>query len=106
MSLADRFTAAAPPTTLDLRQALNDLEHTHSELIAALDAMERATQAPTPDKSDYSNARWKLSVASRNRRSLAGKICQQLMPEASPQDAQTLKELFSADVKMLHESAA
>jgi hypothetical protein len=106
MSLPDRYQTKVSGEPLDPRQVLSDLKRFHIELIEALEAMEVATQAATPDKSGYSHARWKLGTASRNRRSLVGKICQQLIPSAAPADAAILKELHSDDVKMLHESAA
>lgn len=106
MYLPNRPEPSATAAPLDAARALRKLKRIHAELIDALEEMEIATQAPSPDMSDYSHARWKLGAASRNRRSLVGKLCHQLMALADPEDAQVLKELYSDDMRMLRESAA
>lgn len=85
---------------------LSQLEEAHEHLSAALAAMEVATRAPSSEKSDYADARWRLSQASRQRRGLVGRICQQLAPQVAPADAAVLKEHHASDLRMLHASAA
>jgi len=102
---------ASHPQSQDSRHSgsfLQQLHRAQSELDLAIMVMEAATQAqaPMPDKSSYATARWKLSLASRHRRSLIGRICQRLTPLVSPDDAATLKGLHQRDMEMLHNSAA
>ena len=100
---------ASHPRSPDSRHSgsfLQQLHRAQSELDLAIMVMEAATEAPMPDKSNYATARWKLSLASRHRRSLIGRICQRLTPLVSPDDAATLKGLHQRDMEMLHHSAA
>jgi hypothetical protein len=85
---------------------LDQLRHAHQQLEIALAGMDQAVQAHSAEKSDYAMARWKLSQASRNRRTLVGRICQQLMPLVPPLESETLRNHHSDDLQMLHRSAA
>lgn len=82
------------------------LRKIHAELDLALSAMDAASEGASPDRGNYSTSRWKLSVASRNRRSLVGRICQCLGPLASPEDKIILDRLYQDDMQMLRHSVA
>lgn len=85
---------------------LAELERAHDELLSAIATMDAVTHKPTAARDQYINARWRISRASLNRRTLWGKIFQHLSPRVNPSDAAALRSLQSANHDTLHRSAA
>jgi hypothetical protein len=85
---------------------LAELEDAHEQLRAALIALEHATRARSAEESQYADARWKLNRANRNRRAVVTRICDQLVPRASKEDAEALKAHQAEDFRALRDTAA
>jgi hypothetical protein len=85
---------------------LDELTRAHDNLLAAMAEMAVATGKPDPSSSGYLHTRWKLSHASRQRRSLVASVCAALSHDADPGEAERLAELRSNDLPLLRRSAA
>jgi hypothetical protein len=85
---------------------LAELQAAHDVLLAAMAVMDAATRGENPERNLYSNARWRLSQASLNRRALWRRIFAHMMAKAGARDAAALQSLQSADVELLQKSAA
>ena len=72
---------------------LSDLRESHQLLLAELQALEDATGNDAPDARDLAAIRWRLSRASRRRRSLVDQACDRLLPGASPATARQILAL-------------
>ncbi len=91
------------PPAADL---LADLRDAHERLLAAIDDMEAATRAAEPGGDLYPRARWRLSQASRHRRSLVDAACSELLKRASAEDAKAMAALRADGESRLRASAA
>lgn len=80
---------------------LAELKAIHEELEAAMDALDRLTQAPAPDQSAVASARARLSKASGKRRALFDMAYNYLAKTATPADTQTLRGLRELNAAQL-----
>jgi hypothetical protein len=65
----------------------------HVALISALDAKREATRQATPDPIAICRARWNLSRANRQHRSLLDNILQALLPGATPEERVRIEDM-------------
>jgi hypothetical protein len=77
----------------------------HSRLLEAMDALDEITRRPAADRPLYTSARWRISAASLSRRTLWKEIYGHLQPLVDAHGAETLEELNTADLDLLHHSA-
>ncbi|MGQ0589752.1 MAG: hypothetical protein ACT4N8_09505 [Sphingosinicella sp.] len=93
----------APARAAELR---DELQQAHHDLLAALATLEELTAEPRPDPGRYPNARWRLSLASRRRRTVTTAACTELLGTASPDEASIIRALIAGEAHKLGESAS
>jgi hypothetical protein len=71
-----------------------------------MNEMDQVTRETKADGPRYMRARVALAQASLARRSIWNAIYPNLIESVNAQDAQCLRELWTADIEMLHRSAA
>lgn len=85
---------------------LNELRDIHEELLAALAALDMLTGRESPDEAAVAAARVRLGRASSRRRRLFDAACNRLMENASPADAQKIREVRELNAAQLQASTA
>lgn len=85
---------------------LNDLRAAHQTLLAAMTVVENLTAQGKPDRSTYTNARWRVSQCSLARRTLWMKSFRHLLPRVNAKAASDLAILQSADEEMQRDSSS
>ena len=86
------------------RKHLDALNKGQAELLAALGCMRGATDEPTPDPIALCRARWNVSRANRNHRSVVASILTELMINAAPGDLASIICLQRAGVQQTQRS--
>ena len=76
---------------------LADLELTHSRLLSAIQNLAKTTRRPSPDKLEYSAARFRVSQASLARRTVFRAACTYFEAVASTAEQETISRLRQAD---------
>jgi hypothetical protein len=85
-------------------ELLIDLRAAHGELLTQLSSMEAVQSLPAPKAEQWAYARWKLSRASRTRRSAATACYTAALAGATPQEADAIRALMAQDVPMMERS--
>lgn len=108
MARSRTFAAAMAPHLSPAYAArlLAELQQAHAELLDALAVLERLTGRPSPDPDPLANARWRLSLASRKRRSATAMVCAELLGDLSPGEAAAIDGLLAEGARQLSQSAA
>lgn len=82
----------------------SDLRDADSALLACFTEMARSTSHPEGDKYEYTNARFKISQASRARRALVRRICEYLRVRVRDADAQAIQKLEKEQCEVVRRS--
>ncbi len=81
-----------------------ELETAHSKLLDAMDALDRLTRGPPPEKGELVDTRWKVSSASLARRLLWGRIATVLSGRGRARENDQLRRLHAIDNELVKTS--
>jgi hypothetical protein len=84
---------------------LQQLKESHHALEAALADIDFATTEDEPDLSRYPHARWRLSTARRQRRTVTSTIYTEVRSSLRPEQAEALEQWRAEDDRRLQASA-
>lgn len=84
---------------------LCELKKSHCVLEAALEDIDAATTGAEPDLSRYPHARWRLSTARRQRRTVTSTIYEEVRSTLRPREIETLEQWNAEDNRRLQASA-
>jgi hypothetical protein len=97
----------APGNRIDTavsRSLSRELRRAHEQVFRAAEGLEAVTLEEAPDEQALSQARWRLSSASLERRLLWGKILAHLVPVSAGPAAAQLRRLQDLDIRLLRAS--
>lgn len=86
-------------------QLLTQLKQAHDALLTELDAMDEVHAERTPDFNHYTTVRWRLTKASRARRTIIEQAVTKLRERASPADLAVLTKLRAEDIEAVRRSS-
>lgn len=92
---ADKITASL----------FDQLKEAHADLLRAIEALDRLTREPLPDKDVLVNVRWQVSQASLSRRLLWGRIHARLSGGVDAETETSLRQLQETDIRLIRASA-
>ena len=84
---------------------LKELKESHGALEAALEDIDAATVGAEPDLSRYPHARWRLSTARRQRRTVTSMIYTEVRPTLRPHEIEAVEQWHADDNRRLQASA-
>jgi len=85
---------------------LTELRRAHDDLLSGLTAMDAVTSTPFAERYEHSNARWRLSQGGLKTTIALRSIFAFLKSRVSPAEAEEIRVLQAAEMKLLRHSSA